>query len=60
MMDTGEIMRKTQRLCDLVNAIEDERNYLMDSIIKTDDAERKLKYTAQLEVLDHLMKVYIL
>ena len=60
MMDTDEIMRKTQRMCDLVNAIAEERDYICDRMIATENVKAMEKYKAQLELLDHLMKVYIL
>lgn len=60
MMDTDEIMRKTQRMCDLVNAIAEERDYAFEFMMGTKDEELKAKYAAQLELLDHLLKKYIL
>ena len=60
MMDTDEIMRKTQRMCDLVNAIAEERDYSWDMFFKAKTDEEKARWDARVELLDHLLKMYIL
>lgn len=60
MMDTDEIMRKTKRMCDLVNAIAEERDYVFERLMDTTNINLRARYAAQLELLDHLLKQYIL
>ena len=65
MMDTDEIMRKTRRMCDLVNALVEERDYAFDMLMKEQKAfmqDEKIiaKYQGQVDLLNHLICEYVL
>ena len=65
MFDTEEYMRKSQRLCDLANAIVEERDYAFEMLMQEQNATMRderivAKYQGMVDVLNHLMNKHLL